>query len=181
MHVHVPDAQWGQTTSVWSRERFIAGPSKNSWLMLKKPELPDGFQESIFIGKIWGEGSRVCDFLLIGQWWGSKVLLQESCAQPEVTILHLGRGLRSCKRTERYCYIYSLRRNKDPALYCFLIASPLFLHFLTSLDRKCLNLLFGTQGGLGGRSLFPTNKKRGDTERLLYPGGPHRVLPSFRN
>ena len=34
----------------------------------KTPKLPDGFQGEVFIGKIWGEGYRVCDFLLIG-WW----------------------------------------------------------------------------------------------------------------
>ena len=27
-----------------------------------------GFQGEAFIGKIWGEGCRVCDILLIG-WW----------------------------------------------------------------------------------------------------------------
>ena len=54
---------------VWSRKSFIAGPSKESgWLMLKNPKLSDGFQGEVFIGKIWGEGFRVCDFLLIG-WW----------------------------------------------------------------------------------------------------------------
>ena len=60
MHVHVPDAQWGQTNrnvGVWSRDRFIAGPSKeNRWLVLKAPELPDGFQGRIFKGNFWGEG-----------------------------------------------------------------------------------------------------------------------------
>ena len=57
-------------TSVWSRERFIAGPSKeNRWLVLKNPELPSGFfRGEVFIGKISGVGCRVCDFLLIRQW-----------------------------------------------------------------------------------------------------------------
>ena len=50
------------------RERCIAEPSKeNGWLVLKSPEHPNSFQ-GVFIGKIWGEGCRVCDFLLIG-WW----------------------------------------------------------------------------------------------------------------
>ena len=63
--VSCANAQWGQTNlRFWSRERLIAGPSKESrWLMLRKPELPDGFQRSVFMGKIWGEGCRVCDFL----------------------------------------------------------------------------------------------------------------------
>ena len=32
----------------------------------------------------------MCDFLLIGWLWGNKAVFQESCAQLEVTILHLG-------------------------------------------------------------------------------------------
>ena len=33
---------------IWSGERFIARPSKeNGWLMLKIPELSDGFQEEV--------------------------------------------------------------------------------------------------------------------------------------
>ena len=32
----------------------------------KTPELPEGFQGEVFIGKIWGESCSVCDFLWIG-------------------------------------------------------------------------------------------------------------------
>ena len=42
-------------------------------------------------------------------------MLQESCAQPEVTILHLG-GAPVLPKTQRYCYAYSLSRKQDPAL-----------------------------------------------------------------
>ena len=35
------------------------------------------------------------DFLLTGWWWGNRVTFQESCAQPEVTIFHLGGSLSS--------------------------------------------------------------------------------------
>ena len=55
----------------------------------------------------------------------------------------------SFRRTQRYCYVYSLRRNQDSSLslyYCFLIA-PLFLHSYFSLISNCLNLLFGTERG----------------------------------
>ena len=106
--VHVLDAQWGQTNwnvRVWSRERFIAGPRKEKGqLVLKKLELSNDFQGELFIGKVWGEGCRVCNFLLIG-WWGNRALFQESCAQPEIAILHLGGGLSSCRRTQRYCFV----------------------------------------------------------------------------
>lgn len=33
----------------------------------KKPELSNSFQGMVFNSKIWGEGCRVCDFLLIGR------------------------------------------------------------------------------------------------------------------
>ena len=76
-------------------------------------------------------------------------MLQEFCSQSEVTIVHLGGDLISCRRAQRYSDVYSLSRNKDSALklhYCFLTAPLLFLHSLTSLRSNCLNLLFGTQG-----------------------------------
>ena len=34
--------------------------------MLRNHELPDGLGGEVFIGKIWGEGCRIYDFLLIG-------------------------------------------------------------------------------------------------------------------
>ena len=98
--------------------------SPNHWATREVP------QGEVFIGKIWSEGCRVCDFLLIGCWWGNRVMLQESCAQPEVAILHLGGGLSSWRI---YCYVHPLRRNQDPVLilcYSFLIVPPLFLHSL---------------------------------------------------
>ena len=48
---------------------LLQGSSKeNGQLMLKNLKLPDGLGGKVFKGKIWGEGCRVCDFLLIG-WW----------------------------------------------------------------------------------------------------------------
>ena len=61
----------------------------------KNPNSPMVFCGDVHIGKIWGKGCRACDFRLIGWWWGNRAVLQESCAQPEVTILHLGGGLSS--------------------------------------------------------------------------------------
>ena len=77
-----------------------------------------------------------------------------------------------CRRAQRYCYVYPLRRNQDPVprlLYCFLTASPLSLHPLPSLISNGLYLPFGTQG----RSWkLKTKKETGDTERLPCPGAP---------
>ena len=77
-------------SSSQSTERFIAEPcEKNGWCKLKNPELSDDLIGEVFIGEIWGESCRLCDFLLIGWWRGNRVGFQESCAQPEVAILHL--------------------------------------------------------------------------------------------
>ena len=66
----------------------------------------------VFKGRIiWGGGQSLphlplCTFLLIVWWWGNQAVFQESCAQPEVTVLHLGRDLSSCRRTQRYFVMY---------------------------------------------------------------------------
>ena len=59
-----------QTFNVWSREKgLLQGPYKENQAPCdsKKPELSYSFQGMVFNSKIWGEGSRVCDFLLIGR------------------------------------------------------------------------------------------------------------------
>ena len=60
---------------------FISGPSKeNRQLMLKRPELPDGFQRRVSKGSIRGEGCRVpdqlVDILLISWCWGNTAVFQ---------------------------------------------------------------------------------------------------------
>lgn len=94
-----------------------------------------------------------------------------------------GWGLSSYRRTQRYCSVYSFRRNQDPApglLCCFLTASPVFLYSPLSLKSKCLSLPFGTQGRsrrLNEAYFLQTrNRKQG---KVLYPGGPHMVLCHF--
>ena len=57
----------------------------------------------------------LCDFLLIGWQWGNRVVLQETSAQLEITKLHLGGVLSSCRRAQRYCCVYSLIRNQNSA------------------------------------------------------------------
>ena len=111
------------------------------------------------------------------------VVFQEFCAQPEVTIVHPGGGLSSYRKTQRYCNVYPLRRKGDPApwlCYCFLTAFPWFLHSFTLLISNRLNLPFETQGRSEKLKFFPYKQETGDTERLLYARGPHRVLPGFK-
>ena len=74
-------------------------------------------------------------------------MLQESCVQSEVTILHLGGGSSSVELKDIVMHI-SLNRNQEPVsrLYHHLIVSPLFLDPLPFLISNCLNPPFGTQG-----------------------------------
>ena len=51
------------------------------------------------------------------------MVLQESCAQAEVTILHLGGGLSSYRRTQRYWLYIFLEEEPEPSR----IAALLFL------------------------------------------------------
>ena len=159
------EAKQTRTSEFGPEKGFIAEPWKEKvWLMLKNTKLPSGLGGKGFTGKLWGESCSMCDFLLIGWWWGSRVVLQECWIQPKVNILYQGRGLSSCRRTQRYPYVYSLRRNQNPALmadYSFLVVSPLFLHSLTPLISNSFCLLFGIQEGLRGWSLCPANKKLG--------------------
>ena len=106
--VPLPDTQEGQMNQniqVWSRERYIAGANKNRWLVLKNLKL-----QGVSTGKMWDEGFRVCGFLLTRWWWNNRAVFQESCAQPEVTILHLSRSFSSYRRTKIYCYVYSFSK-----------------------------------------------------------------------
>ena len=73
--------QTNQNISVWSRERFIAGPCKEtggSWP--PDPKLSESFQQNISKGQVREEGQRVCDQLmhscLIGWWWCNKAVSQ---------------------------------------------------------------------------------------------------------
>ena len=153
-------------------------------LCSKKIELSVGFQGEVFIGKIWGKGCRVCDFLWIGWWWGNRAVLQESWAQAEVTTPHLGGGLSSCRRTQRYCSVYPLRGSQDPAPrrhYCLLTAPPLSLHPVPSLINNCLNLPFWTQGR--SRSLdeayFLQTRNRGQGKDCIQEGPTGSCLVSL--
>lgn len=71
--VHVPYAQWSQTETLELEHRkvywrLIAGPNQeNGLLTLKRPELPNMFQERAFRSKIWGRAAGCVTFLwLVG-------------------------------------------------------------------------------------------------------------------
>ena len=63
---------------------IVKAPIQGGWVAYAQQSLtPSGFSERSFIGRIWGKGCRVWD----SHWL--EAMLQESCAQPEVTIFHL--------------------------------------------------------------------------------------------
>ena len=167
------------------QKKFYWRAKQGEWAAhAQKAWTPDGFQGRVFIGKILREGCRVHDVSLIGWWWGNRAVLQESCAQSEVTILHLSGDLSFCRRTQRYIVMYILRGGTRTLLhlhFCFLSAPPLFLHSLPSLISNCLNLSFRTQVRSRRPKPFSEKHEMGGRERLLYPGEPYRVLLSFKH
>ena len=109
-------SQIKQKVRVWSRERFSAERSKETeWLMLKNPRLPNDSGGKFLIDNIWGEGCRVCGFLLISCWWGNREVLQES-TQAWIChpILHLELGAGGLV----------LQRNKKILFHIFLEPEP---------------------------------------------------------
>ena len=126
--------QWSQTNQnvdIWSRERFIA---KRKGARAQIYWIPWWFWGKVFIGKIWGEGCSMCDFRLIGWWWDKDA--------PGILYSASTWVLSSCKRTQRYCYVYSLRRNQNlaPRLhYCFFF---FFLELKYDFIATFLKILF---------------------------------------
>ena len=99
---------------------------------------------------------QLVDLLLIG-WWGGKWESASStfCSQPvwglhacgQHKFLPPGEGFCVCKTAQRYCYVYPLRGNKEPAprLHYFF-----FWLVLLSLISICLDLLLELREGQGG-------------------------------
>ena len=149
----------------------------------KNPKLTMVFRERFLYAKCGKAAGCVTFFWLVVVSKQGRVMLQQSCAQPEATILHRGGGLSSCRRAQRCCYVYPLRSNQDPAPrlhYCLLTAPPLSLHPLPSLISNYLKLPFGTQGRSKrlNEAYFLQTRNRGH-RKAFVPGDPHRVLLSF--
>ena len=73
-------------------------------------------------------------------------MLQQSCVQSEVTILHLGGGSSSIEKLKDIGIHISLSRNQDSVWRLYQTLFLLFLYLLPSLISNCLNPPFGTQG-----------------------------------
>ena len=106
------------------------------------------------------------------------MVIQEFCALPEITILHLGGGLSSCRGAQRYCYGSWIFAPEEPgpcpkAALLFLDCPSLASPFPPALISNCLNLPFGTQGRsrrLNDAYLLQT--RNGDRERICTREGP---------
>ena len=159
-----------------------------AWPIIWLRVLPDGTHISqprwIPVGKILGGWSSPLSF---GPSWIYRTSCCETtqtrgyhCAWPAWVVFIRSSLTNSLwEKSKIHCYVYSMRRNQEPASslhYCFLIALSLFLHSLTSLVSNCLNLCFGTQGRSRRLKPFSHEQETRNTERLLYPGGPHQFL-----
>ena len=77
--VCVPSTQWGQTNpkcQSLEQRKFNCRAVQEEYVAHahNAPDSP-GLGGKAFIGKTWGEGSWLWDFLLIGWWWGNRVML----------------------------------------------------------------------------------------------------------
>ena len=78
----------------------------------------------------------------------------------------------SSGRTQRYCYVYYLRRKQDPAPrvhYCLLTVPPWSLHPLPSLISNSLNLLFRTQGKVIEAKVRSPKIRNGEHRKACAP------------
>ena len=139
-----------QNVWVWSRERFTAGPRKETReLMLKKLNslivCKRGFYKQDLgcrLQSVWLSS----DWLVVRYQGGA---LWESCAQAEVTILYLGGGLSSGRRTQGDVVYIPWRGRRILPHGCTIVSWLFLLCFCISLPpliSNCLNLPFATKG-----------------------------------
>lgn len=138
----------------------------------------------VFQGRIsWGGGqalrylSLCADFLRIGWWWGNREGLQESRAQPEVTVLHLVGALAPAEELKdilEYISWGGTRTLPKAALFFFFLFD--YSSFLSAFpDKKLFESALWSSGKVKEAwwSLFPTNKKWGQRrggEKAFFPG-----------
>ena len=194
-------AQWCQTNQndrVWSRVRFISKAKQGEQVACAQktwtPQWILGKSFTGYIGRcgwsarcvtlLWLVGGEVTGNLhhpgisIISLWfqpvWGPRFVL--SLKLPSSTWVGALVPVEELRDLYQIVLYILPRRNQDPvpSLHCCF-----FLHSLIPLISNCLNLPFGTQGRSKRLKLFSYKQEMGDTERLLCPGGPHRVLLRF--
>ena len=130
------------------------------------------------------------NFLLICWWWDNRMVLQESCSQPEFTILYPAASLGCCRRKKKkkkkILLCLFLEKEKGPCFiitllvfFVVVVAPSLLLHFLPFLTSKCLHLTFGTKGR--AKKLNEILSYKWDTEDMerFCTWEDHRVLLPF--
>jgi len=198
-HVQLFVAPWTA-----ARQAFLS--ITNSWILLKPCLLSQGCHPTISSsvvlfssclqsfpwpslalereGNIWGKGCRVYDFLLIGCWlWANRVVLQESCAQPEVTILHLGGDPSSAKELKDTVKCISWVEIRTLPQGCTIILLLLLSFRIPFLPWSAIVWIcpLGLRKGQGGW-MKPTSYKQ-ETENIewIYTPEPHWILLSFNS
>ena len=130
--------------------------------------------------------------ILLMNWWRGVIIINhhiqlvwglQAGGQPIIInhqLLPPGGGFSIWRTAQRYCYVYPLMRNQDPAPRLLLTVSPWSrIPSLPSLTTAWICLLEPREGHEEAEwGLFPVIKGMGDTESLCA-WEPHRVLLSI--
>ena len=100
------EAKQTEMVMFWVEKDLLQGQAKRIGDSCSKTLNSLMFREEVFIGKIWDERGRVCDFLLIDWWWGNRAVL---CAQ-----LHLGWGPYFLQKNSKICLGVFLQEEPGP-------------------------------------------------------------------
>ena len=124
----------------------------------------------------------MCDFLLIGWWRGNREALQESCAQPEVTILNLGGGFSSAEELNSIVVYIPWGGTRTLPQACtivsWLLLPPFCIRCLPGLATVWIYFLKLREGhGSWVKPIFYKQETK-DTKRICTRD-PHGVLLSF--
>jgi len=111
--------------------------------------------------------------------WYQPVWCRRACAQPEVTMLHLGGALIPIEDLrDMHCYVPPLWRKQDtgPLLHYFF-----FPQVLTDLNSYCLNVPFRTQEMSRRMKTFFLQIGNWGQENAFVPGRASQVLLGFNH
>ena len=84
----------------------------------QRPKLPKGFQGRVLKAKFEMRAAGYVTSFWLGGGWCNRVVFYESLAQVEVTILHLGGSISSCRTIQRYIVLYGPWGGTRTLFYC---------------------------------------------------------------
>ena len=120
-------------------------------------------------------------FFLNGWWWGNRAVLQESCVQSEVIILHLGGGPVLYKNSKTLLCIFFLVGTRTLSQGCTTIWLFLLCFCIPSLPWLAIvwiHPLELREGQGGWMKPISYRQETENTEQICTPEH-HRVLLSF--